>query len=102
MMWLQYLRQLYSLDTLDTRFIISSTAPPKQALNELRLDPTRPSPQQDGQAQVRLSNGKPTKSVEGAQPSRWRTLEFYIYYFVFITAVPFMFKVVYDVSKGGI
>lgn len=98
-MWLQYLRQLYSLDTLDTRFIISSTAPPKQALNELRLDPTRPSPQQDGQAQVRLSNGKPTKSVEGAQPSRWRTLEFYIYYFVFITVVPFMFKVVYDVSK---
>jgi hypothetical protein len=97
MMWLQYLRQLYSLDTLDTRFIISSTAPPKQALNELRLDPTRPSPQQ-----VKLSNGKPTKSVEGTQPSRWRTPEFYIYYFVFITAIPFMFKVVYDVSKGGI
>ena len=101
-MWLQYLRQLYSLDTLDTRFIISSTTPPKQALNERHLDPTRPSLQQDGQAQVKLSDGKPTKSAEGAQPPRWRTPEFYIYYFVFITVIPFMFKVVYDVSKGGI
>ncbi|OCL12478.1 glycerol:H+ symporter-like protein [Glonium stellatum] len=99
MMWLQYLRRLYSLDTLDTRFIISSTTPPKQALNELRLDPAKPSPHQNGEAQVRISNSKPAKNAEEAQPSKWGTSEFYIYYFVIITVVPFMFKVVYDVSK---
>jgi hypothetical protein len=38
-MALSYLRQLYSLDTLDTRFVVPATVPPKEALEEANVDP---------------------------------------------------------------
>ncbi|RAL67864.1 hypothetical protein DID88_008590 [Monilinia fructigena] len=34
-----------------------------------------------------------------AQPSRWNTPEFYFYYFIFLTVVPYMFWIAYDVSR---
>ena len=34
-----------------------------------------------------------------AQPSKWKTPEFYFYYFIFIITVPYMFWVAYDVSR---
>ncbi len=34
-----------------------------------------------------------------AQPSNWKTPEFYFYYLVFITIVPYMFWIVYDISR---
>ena len=39
------------------------------------------------------------KPLPNAQPSKWNTPEYYIYYLFFLTIPPLMFKSVYDVSK---
>ncbi|USP73435.1 hypothetical protein yc1106_00709 [Curvularia clavata] len=91
-MALKFIRQLYSLDTLDTRFVVPATAPPKEALEDAKLDPAGPIPIKDGR------DG--TKRAENdIQPPRWNTPEFYFYYVAIITSVFFMFKAVLDVSK---
>lgn len=92
-MALSYIRQLYSLDTLDTRFIVPATAPPKEALEEAKADPANPLPVADGRDKSR--NG-----TDHVQPPRWRTNEFYFYYIVITISVFFMFKLVIDCSKG--
>lgn len=92
---LSFLRRLYSLDTLDTRFTISSTTPPKQAASEPRIDPAKPSLSESKNA------ARADPRTPGPQPSKWNTPEFYLYYLVFLTAIPSMFYVVYDVSKGA-
>ncbi|EAW11269.1 putative glycerol:H+ symporter (Gup1) [Aspergillus clavatus NRRL 1] len=79
-----WFRRLYSLDTLDTRFTASATTPLKATAD------TRPPAAKDARANA-IANG--------ASPSNWRTPEFYIYYFIFLTAVPLMFKTVIDASK---
>lgn len=82
-----FLQQLYSLDTLDTRFTTSARTPLKAA-NE---DPARTvKPEVE-----KLLTTLPT----GASPSRWRTPEFYVYAVVFVVCVPQMFKAVVDVSQ---
>lgn len=75
-----WLRRVYSLDTLDTRF--TSSAIPANTN-------TRPSTKDTRNA-----------IAQGASPSLWRTPEFFVYYLFFITLVPLMFKTVIDVSKG--
>lgn len=92
-MMLQYLRQLYSLDTLDTRFVVPATIPPKEALELAELDPAQPLPVRNGQVKGR-------DSAEAVQPSRWDTPEFYFYYLVILICVPLMCKAVVDVSNG--
>lgn len=87
---LGFLRRLYSLDTLDTRFTSSSNTPPKQLAAEPAIDPAKPAPNEAKDARA-----------AGSQPSKWGTPEFYLYYLVFLAAVPSMFYVVYDVSKGA-
>ncbi|EAS35700.3 glycerol:H+ symporter [Coccidioides immitis RS] len=77
---LSWLRRLYSLDTLDPRFTASA--------NQNR--PFAGGTRNGGGA-------KPAKN--GVSPSRWNTPEFYIYYVVFIIAVPMMFKTAIDVSQ---
>lgn len=94
---LHTVRRLYSLDTLDTRFTTSSTTPVQNAATEHGVDTSKPAVQKDGQRNARQS-----ESLPGVQPSRWRTPEYYFYYLVFIAIVPLMFKVPYDVSKGGV
>ena len=89
-MALAYFRQLYSLDTLDTRFVVPATSPPKEALQEAKADPVNPYP---------TSNGK-HKAGEHVQPPRWRTNEFYFYYLSISASIFFMFKLVIDCSKG--
>ena len=42
---------------------------------------------------------KDDKPLPDAQPSKWNTPEYYIYYLFFLTIPPLMFKAVYDVSK---
>ena len=86
--WLQYLRKLYSLDTLDTRFTISSTTPPSQSA---QIDPVKP---------LEGERKQDAKSTPTGKPSLWLTPEFFLYYLVFVTAIPLMFKAVYDVSQG--
>ncbi|KAL1970159.1 hypothetical protein VTN77DRAFT_6564 [Rasamsonia byssochlamydoides] len=86
---LQWLRRLYSLDTLDTRFTVSANTPLKAADTRSARDPSS-------------SSEKVARSHEianGASPSKWKTPEFFVYYFVFITVVPLMFKTVIDVSQ---
>lgn len=92
-----YLRTIYQLDTIDTRFTNASNTP-YQTVIDARIDPAQPYEKRDGPPQgvpVKLDiNGRPL-----AQPSKWGTLEFYIYYFVFLTIVPYMFWIAYDVSR---
>lgn len=75
-----WLRRVYSLDTLDTRFTSSATPAHTN---------TRPS--KDARTNV---------ITQGASPSLWRTPEFFVYYLFFIIFVPLMFKTVIDVSKS--
>ena len=58
------LKDLYKVETLDTRFGAKDGTP-----------------------------------IPGAQPSKWNTPEYYIYYLFFLTIPALMFKSVYDVSK---
>ncbi|EAA64928.1 hypothetical protein AN2096.2 [Aspergillus nidulans FGSC A4] len=86
--FLSWLRRLYSLDTLDTRFTVPANVPVKIAAEDTR----------SGSAKDARSNAV----TNSASPPRWATLEFYVYYVVFIVAVPLMFKTVIDVSQGWI
>jgi protein-cysteine N-palmitoyltransferase HHAT len=91
-----YIRSIYQLDTLDARFTNSSTTPYRRPVNA-QVDPTYAKSSQylPQGVPVKLdSNGRPI-----AQPSKWNTPEFYFYYFVFLTIVPYMFWVAYDVSQ---
>ena len=83
--FLSALRGIYSLDTLDTRFTTPSTVSYSTAV-EQRTD-------RNGKREV---YNKPDKR---AQPPKWKTPEFFLYYLVFVVAVPYMFWVAYDVSR---
>ena len=92
-----YIRSIYALDTIDTRFTSSSRTPYKAVVDgridsadyNLKRDDSVPGPG------VQTDNhGRPV-----AQPSKWRTPEFYFYYFIFIITVPYMFWITYDVSR---
>lgn len=82
---LSYLGKVYDLDTLDTRFTNSSSVP-YQTVIEARSDPV-------------AGREAASKALARAQPSKWRTPEFYLYYAVFALAVPYMFWSAYDVSR---
>lgn len=82
-----FLRQLYSLDTLDTRFTTSARTPVKAA-NEDPAQTVKPEAEKSS-----------TPSPTGASPSRWKTPEFYVYAVVFVASLPQMFKAVIDVSQ---
>jgi protein-cysteine N-palmitoyltransferase HHAT len=84
---ISFLQQLYSLDTLDTRFTIPARTPLKAA---------NAGPAQD----IKLQDEKsPATLPPGASPSRWRTPEFYFYALIHLIVVPQMFKAVVDVSQ---
>ncbi|KAH8813058.1 glycerol:H+ symporter-like protein [Xylogone sp. PMI_703] len=88
-----YLRSIYSLDTLDTRFTNPTSVPYKPTSNN-GIDSSKkddPAPSNRGRTD---RNGQPV-----AEPSKWNTLEFYVYYLVFIVTVPYMFWIAYDVSR---
>lgn len=82
---LSSVKGIYSLDTLDTRFTTPSTVSYSTAV-EARTD-------RDGKREV---YNTPNKK---AQPSKWRTPEFFLYYLVVVVVVPYMFWVAYDVSR---
>ncbi|KAH3992911.1 hypothetical protein HBI56_199310 [Parastagonospora nodorum] len=91
-MALRFFRQLYSLDTLDTRFVVPATAPPKEALRDAELDPAGPLPTENG-------NRKSRGSGDNIQPARWNTPEFYVYYVTISASIFMMLKLPYDCSK---
>jgi hypothetical protein len=82
---LSFLRNVYTLDTLDTRFNSSSSVP-YQTVIDARSDPAA---RQEAASKARAR----------AEPSKWATPEFYLYYVVFAVAVPYMFWIAYDVSR---
>ncbi|KAI1346144.1 MBOAT, membrane-bound O-acyltransferase family-domain-containing protein [Xylaria sp. FL0043] len=81
-------RNIYDLDTLDTRFTVPSNTPYRTII-EARNDATAASKDRAAKWNSRPSSSK----------SRWNTPEFYLYYTVFILAVPYMFWIAYDASK---
>ena len=89
-----YVRSIYALDTIDTRFT-SSASTPHRAVADARAESARSSSKKDGAS--RGAPARPDSSL--VQPSRWNTPEFYFYYFVFITVIPYMFWITYDVSR---
>jgi hypothetical protein len=92
-MALRFFRQLYSLDTLDTRFVVPATAPPKEALRDAELDPAGPLP-------IQHEKGKSKDAREDVHPPRWNTAEFYVYYVSISASIFMMFKLVLQVSKS--
>lgn len=97
---LYWLRRLYSLDTLDTRFTVSATT--GLSVDDRRRPHVSSEPHgttsSDRTRNPRTGGSGSTKN--GPSPSRWKTPEYLIYYLVFLVVVPMMFKVVYDVSEG--
>ncbi len=80
-----FLRSVFDLDNLDTRFTTPSSVP-YRTLAEARREA--------------IARGeRATRPDPKAQPSKWGTPEFYLYYLVFIVAVPYMFWVAYEVSR---
>ncbi|RMD44058.1 hypothetical protein DV735_g1139, partial [Chaetothyriales sp. CBS 134920] len=80
-----FFRELYSLDTLDTRFTNSATTPLKA----------------DGQkatATATTTTNPDSKLPPGTSPPKWNTPEFYFYLVVFLICVPQMYWAVAEVS----
>jgi hypothetical protein len=84
-----FLRSLYDLDTLDTRFTTPSSIPYK-TVADARSDTT------SAAASKTSAPGRPEIKT---QPSKWNTPEFYLYFAVIIAVVPYMFWIAYDVSR---
>ncbi|KAI1455843.1 MBOAT-domain-containing protein [Annulohypoxylon moriforme] len=82
---LSFLSKIYDLDTLDTRFTISSSTPYKTVI-EARDDPVA--------SKERAANWK-----SKAHNSRWKTPEFILYYLILLWVIPYMFWVAYDSSR---
>jgi hypothetical protein len=80
MSWLQFIKELYSPEALDTRFVISSKVPPRQALEE-------------------RDNAKKFEPLKDAQAPLWLKPEFFFYYVMFILVFPQMVKSPMDVSQ---
>lgn len=80
-----FLRSVFTLDTLDTRFTTSSTTSYKTVIDSGDDKNTR-DPQKE-------------KIASRAAPSKWNTPEFYIYAVVVSVCVPLMVWVPYTVSR---
>ena len=90
-----FLRQVYDLDTLDTRFT-TPTSVPYKAIVDAHSD----SAVIGGRAGA--VEGRPQHqqtSTAKTPPPRWKTTEFYFYYLVTSVTVPYMWWVAYDLSR---
>ena len=92
---LSYGQKLFSLDTLDTRFI-SSSKPPANATPQ--IDPAKPSPNEGASIHIRGGRGQ-SKATNGAHPPLWGTPEFIVYGVVVFGSVAMMVKTVFEVSQ---
>jgi hypothetical protein len=92
-----YIRSIYALDTLDTRFTNSSAIPYKAVADGRAGSAAVAAKRDDSVPGVGVKTDHSGRPI--AQPSKWKTPEFYFYYFIFIITVPYMFWVAYDVSR---
>ena len=80
------IRELYSLDTLDTRFSTSASTPLKAA--------------DENSAKTATQDDRPVSQLpDGASPPKWNSIEFYFYLLVFAFCVPNMYWSVVEVSQ---
>ncbi|KAK0673351.1 putative glycerol transporter protein [Cercophora samala] len=84
-------RNIYDLDTLDTRFTHPSGVPYRP------LESRSPDKRRDSSSSS--SSPKPIPGGGSTEPPKWKTPEFLLYYLVFALAIPAMFYVAYDVSR---
>lgn len=92
-MALKFIRQLYALDTLDTRFVVPANVSPKEALQEAEHDA-------HGSLSSLNDKGKSREFADGVNLPRWKTLEFYFYYVSIALSIMYMFKANIDVSQS--
>lgn len=85
---LSFLRSVYDLDTLDTRFTNASSTSYKTVIED-RNDPTK------SKERAAKFNGK----AQSSRPLRWKTPEFYLYFLIIGLAVPYMFWEAYGASS---
>jgi len=95
---LSYVKRLYSLDTLDTRFTVSANAPLRKTSNDHGVTVDKPAVSAAGQPVKKQDQELPL----GVQPSKWHTPEYILYYIVIGLSLISMFSVVINVSKGNI
>ncbi len=92
-----YIRSIFALDTIDTRFTSSSATPYKSVVDARAESAVRALKRDDSIPGVGVKTDHSGRPI--AQPSKWKTPEFYLYYLVFIITVPYMFWVPYEVSR---
>jgi hypothetical protein len=80
-----FLRSVYSLDTLDTRFTTPSATSYKTVL--------------DSRGEEDVRDAQKEKIASRAAPSKWNTPEFYLYLGVIGICVPLMVWIPYTVSR---
>ena len=90
---LSLFRQIYDLDTIDTRFTTPSSVPYKTVIDARdRDDPAAASKERA----ARWDAGKPAIATT---PSKWRTPEFIAYFVILAFAIPVMLYIPYDASR---
>lgn len=95
MLVLNNIKRMYTIDTLDARFISS---------RQTSVDPTSTSAR-SRTTTARLSGKEASSSQQAERPlpgtnaSRWRSPEYIFYVIAFFSALSWMFKVAFDVSK---
>lgn len=82
---LSFLRSVYTLDTLDTRFTTASSTPYKTVI--------------DSRGEEDVRDAQKEKIASRAPPSKWNTPEFYLYMAVVFICVPLIFWIPYTVSR---
>lgn len=82
---LSFLRSVYTLDTLDTRFTTSSSTSYKTVI--------------DSRGEENVRDAQKEKIASRASSSKWNTPEFYLYLAVVFICVPFIIGVPYTVSR---
>ena len=99
-MLLQYLRRLYSLDTLDTRFTDSTTNSPNPSTADkgARTDPARPSLSELSYNHAVGNGAGQNESSAVSLLSEWRALGFLMYWVILPGALFMMVKSVYEIS----
>ncbi|PKS12774.1 hypothetical protein jhhlp_000985 [Lomentospora prolificans] len=82
----RFLRSVYDVSTLDTRFTTPSSVPYRTVV-ESKHDPLA----KDYTAGVKAK----------AQPSKWRSPEFFVYFLVFMIVIPMMIWIPFSVSRSS-
>lgn len=82
---LSFLRSVYTLDTLDTRFTTTSATSYKTVI--------------DSRGEENVRDAQKEKIASRASPSKWNTPEFYLYLAVVFICVPLIIGIPYTVSR---